>query len=246
MEEIRSVNNSYIKYLKSLKQKKYRKEHKMFLVEGYHLVEEAAKAKVLDAVLVIDKKDQIQGVKNYLINSDIIEDLASTITPQNIIGVCSIKQKKELTSNKVLVLDELQDPGNLGTVIRTAIAFGFTDIAVSNNTVDIYNDKVIRGTQGMLFRANFMEVEIKDFLLDLKAKGYKVITTSLGEDVITPDELPKLEKSALVLGNEARGLKDEVLELADFKVTIPMADVVESLNVGVAGGIMMYLLSKQK
>jgi TrmH family RNA methyltransferase len=91
-----------------------------------------------------------------------------------------------------------------------------------------------------------MEVEIKDFLLDLKAKGYKVITTSLGEDVITPDELPKLEKSALVLGNEARGLKDEVLELADFKVTIPMADVVESLNVGVAGGIMMYLLSKQK
>lgn len=246
MEEIRSVNNPYIKYLKSLKQKKYRKEHKMFLVEGYHLVEEAAKAKVLDAVLVIDKKDQIQGVKNYLINCDIIKDLANTVTPQNIIGVCFIKQKKELTSNKVLVLDELQDPGNLGTVIRTAIAFGFTDIAVSNNTVDIYNDKVIRGTQGMLFRANFIEVEIKDFLSDLKAKGYKVVTTSLGKDCITPDQLPKLEKSALVLGNEARGLKDEVLELADFKVTIPMADVVESLNVGVAGGIMMYLLSKQK
>ena len=181
MEEIRSINNPYIKQLKSLKQRKYRKEHKMFLIEGYHLVEEAAKAKLLESVLITKKEDEVQGVKNYLVNSEIVSELASTVTPQNIIGVCLIKEKKEFKSNKILVLDELQDPGNLGTLIRTAIAFGFTDIALGNNTVDIYNDKVIRGTQGMLFRANFKEVEITKFLVDLKAKGYSILTTNLGK-----------------------------------------------------------------
>lgn len=243
MEEIRSINNPYIKQLKSLKQRKYRKEHKMFLIEGYHLVEEAAKAKLLESVLITKKEDEVQGVKNYLVNSEIVLELASTVTPQNIIGVCLIKEKKEFKSNRILVLDELQDPGNLGTLIRTAIAFGFTDIALGNNTVDIYNDKVIRGTQGMLFRANFKEVEITKFLVDLKAKGYSILTTNLGKDSVTPNKLPKLEKCVLVLGNEARGVKKEILNLADYKVKIPMEEVVESLNVGVAGGIMMYLLS---
>lgn len=241
MKKINSVNNEYIKELSKLKNKKYRDELGLFIVEGYHLVKEAKKNLV--DVLVIDEKDAIQGVNNILVTEDVIKKLSFSQTPQNIIGVCKIKENNEICGSRYLILDGIQDPGNLGTLIRTALGFGIDTIVASLDTVDIYNDKVIRASQGSIFNINYIKGDLNEIIHGLKLRGIKIIGTSLKSSV----DLKKIDCSdnfAIILGNEGNGVRENILNLADINVRINMSDKLESLNVAIAGSIIMYYLYK--
>ena len=162
--------------------------------------------------------------------------------PQKIMGICK-KLNNEEIGNKVLILDDIQDPGNLGTIIRSAVAFSFDTIILSKNTVDLYNSKVVRASQGLLFHTNILIKDIKNTIIKLKNVGYDIIGTKVddGEDIRSIKTYSKL---ALVMGNEGNGVSSEILDLCTKYAHIKMNENCESLNVGVATSIMLYELSK--
>ena len=245
MKEITSVNNNYIKDLIKLKQKKYRDINKLFIVEGYNIIKEAKD--YLNTILISDKKkiseikDNYKNIDIILVTDEIINKLSSTQTPQGIIGICKYKEVSNIKGN-VVMLDGLQDPGNIGTIIRTAIAFGYNNIVLSEDSVDIYNDKVIRATQGAIFKINIIRTNLLKLIEELKKDNYNIIGTSLGDKSIDLDKLQVKAKHILILGNEGNGISKEVLNATDVNVFIPINRQMESLNVGVAAGIMMYYL----
>lgn len=249
MKIITSANNSYIKDLIKLKQKKYRDLNKLYLVEGYNILEEAKE--YVKTILVSDKED-IEKYKKFnnaeiiLVSEEVIKKLASTQTPQGVIGVCKYKDPKEV-NGKVVMLDGVQDPGNIGTIIRTSIAFGYDTVIMSENCVDIYNDKVIRATQGAIFKTNVLRCDLKDAIRKLKGDGYYVVGTSLRNAILLNDLDIRVnnikDKHVLVLGSEGQGMSEEILGITDVNVFIPISKEMESLNVGVASGIMMYYLN---
>ena len=241
MEKITSISNQLIKDIYQLKQKKYRNLTKQFMVEGLHLVEEAYKNKVLKIVLSNDELllNKFNNVKTVLVNNQIIEKLSNTTTPQNVLGVVDIIENKFELVDKYLILDGVNDPGNLGTIIRTSLALGVNHLILSNNTVDIYNDKVIRATQGAIFKANIYYTDLEDIYKKLKQNNIKIITTSL-EANKTLNDLEKMDKFAIVVGNEANGISNVSKKYADELIIIPMKNNIESLNVGIASGIILY------
>ena len=241
MEKITSISNQLIKDIYQLKQKKYRNQTKQFMVEGLHLVEEAYKNKVLKIVLSNDELllNKFNNVKTVLVNNQIIEKLSNTTTPQNVLGVVDIIENKFELVDKYLILDGVNDPGNLGTIIRTSLALGVNHLILSNNTVDIYNDKVIRATQGAIFKANIFYTDLEEIYIKLKQNNIKIITTSL-EANKTLNDLERIDKFAIVVGNEANGISNVSKEYADELIIIPMKNNIESLNVGIASGIILY------
>ena len=162
--------------------------------------------------------------------------LSSQVTSAKVIGVCKFLEAKEIGGD-IIVLDNIQDPGNLGTIIRSAVAFNFKNIILSNDSVDLYNPKVIRSTEGMLFNVNVIRTDIIEFLNNLDRK-YVKLTTSVtnGEDIRNI----KFNKVALVIGNEGNGVSKEIDSICDKKVYIKMNSNCESLNAGVASSILMY------
>lgn len=242
MKKIESINNEHIKALYKLKTKKNRDESQMFLVDGYHLVKEAQQ--YLKEVLIVDEKDAISGVENILVTMEIIKKLSSTETPQPIIGVCHYFKEEIEAVNRVLLLDNLQDPGNVGTLIRSALGFNMDLIVLSNDSVDIYNDKVIRASQGAIFKIKIIRKDICEMIEILKDKGIKVWGTSLKNGKALND-FEKVNKYALVLGNEGNGVKEAILNKCDKCIFVEMEKKLESLNVGIAGSIIMhYFYSK--
>lgn len=237
---IESLSNKRIKELNKLKTKKYRDQENLFLVEGYHLVSEAYNAGILKEVLVLKDTEVSYDCNIIYTTEEVLKYLSDVDTPQNIIGVCN-KIDNNKIGNKVVILDDIQDPGNLGTIIRSAVAFNFDTLILSNNSVDVYNPKVIRSTQGMLFKVNIIRCEIDKKISELKDDGYRVLATSVtnGKDVKT---LEKLEKLCIIMGNEGNGVSDKILSLADDFIYIKMNDACESLNVGVATSILLYEL----
>ncbi len=231
---ITSLQNKTVKDLVALRNAKTRKEMKMFIVEGEHLVREAKNEGYLLKTYTIDKK-----LDGELVSLDVMKKICQTNTPVTQIGVCKLLDKHEIT-NKVLVLDDIQDPGNLGTLMRSAKAFSFDTIFVSDKTCDIYNDKVIRSSQGSIFKLNFVFGDKVEFLKEL-SKTHKIFNTNVnnGHDV---KEVSKHEKLALILGNEGNGVSKEINDLNFESLFIKMNNM-ESLNVGVAGSILMYMLN---
>lgn len=243
MKKIESVNNEYIKKLAKLKEKKYRDLEGKFLVEGYHLVNEAKD--YLQEVLIIKEEDKIEGINNILVTENIIEKLSSVKTPQKIIGVCKCIENNVLKGDRYLILDNIQDPGNLGTLIRSALGFNIDTIVASRDTVSIYNDKVIRSTQGAIFHINYVLGDLEEIIKKLKEKHITVISTSLKSSVPLKEIKEKnIEKYAIILGNEGNGVQEEIQKLADINVKIEMNEKLESLNVSSAGAIIMYSLMK--
>ena len=173
----------------------------------------------------------------------IIKKLSNTISPQKIVGVCKKLEEKEL-GNKVLILDDIQDPGNLGTIIRSSVAFGIDSIVLSNNTVDLYNDKVLRSSEGMIFHINIVRRDVIDTIDKLHDLGYVVLGTSVDVGMYV-DKVELTNKYALVMGNEGNGVHDEILDMCDHYIYIPMKNNVESLNVAVATSIILYEFNKR-
>jgi len=233
--EITSVNNALIKETVKLYQKKTRDQQNQFIVEGDHLYLEAKKRGLVKQVFTTDQA--IVGDNVVHVSSNVLEKLTKTKSPQGIVCVCEKPKSKEPTS-KVLMLEKVQDPGNLGTLLRSALAFGFETI-VLDRCVDVYNDKVLRSTQGAIFSVNIIEQSILDFME--KQPMYHVYGTSLqGEPMST---MKQKDNIALILGNEGSGITTRVLNLTDQNITIKTQNV-ESLNVAVAGSILMHSLAE--
>lgn len=243
MEVITSISNNKIKNLAKLNQKKYRDEEGKFLVEGFHLVEEAYKSGYLLEVLKTEDCECKFNLPVTNVTYEIIKKLSSTQAPQKIIGVVKKINEKSL-GNRILIIDELQDPGNLGTIIRSSVAFNIDTIILSENSVDLYNDKVIRASEGMLFKINILKKNIKEVIGSLKSNDYKIFGTKVtnGTDlknVICP------EKFAFIVGNEGNGIRKEILDLCDEYLYIPMNEKCESLNVAIATSIILYEIGDQ-
>ena len=235
---IDSLDNKKIKDISSLKIKKYRDQYGLFVIEGKHLVDEAKKSGLLEEVILLD--DEYDFDKKLIVSEKVMKKLSFQDSLPSIMGVCKIKDNK-LIGSKYLLLDGIQDPGNLGTIIRSSLAFGVDTIVLSKDSVDLYNDKVIRSTQGMIFHINIIRCDLEEVINKIKG-DIKIIGTSLGDS--TPlRSIDKLERYALIVGNEGNGVKKEILDLCDDIVRIEMNKDVESLNVGVATSIILYEMS---
>ena len=234
---IRSTSNNTIKTLIKLKQKKYRDEFGSYLIEGEHLVEEAIKAKQVECL--ISTKEIKSDLPVIIVSNEVMKKISFTKSPQSIMAKCKIKKEKKLVDGKrYLILDDLQDPGNIGTLIRTALAFSIDQIILSNNCVDLYNDKLLRSMQGANFHINCIYDDLKTVISILKKNNVKSIGSALenGQDI---KEIEISEKMAFIVGNEGNGMNKDILLKCDNIGYIPI-DTIESLNVAIAGSIMMY------
>ena len=237
-----SVQNSKIKDLKKLNIKKHRDKTGMFLVEGEHLIIEAYNSGYLkEVLLLVDANISLDIDVNY-VSESVMKFLSSLDTPTNMIGICH-KKDNEIHGNKILVLDDVQDPGNLGTIIRSSVAFNIDTIILSEKCADIYSSKVLRASQGMVFHINFVICDLDETVSKLKSDGYQI----LGTKVTSGNELKGLEKKkkfAIIMGNEGNGVRGSLLDLCDEYIYIKMNEKCESLNVAVATSIILYELDK--
>lgn len=236
---ISSVNNEKIKYIKKLKNSKFIEQEGLFIVEGKHLVEEALKAGLL--TLTVSTKDVSYGTQNILVTDNVLKSITSLNSAANVIGVCKLTKDKEELGNRVIILDGVQDPGNLGTIIRSARAFGFTSVVLSPNCVKKYNDKVLRATQGMIFKTNVITRNLETFLPVLNEEGYGIYATDVSSG-IDVKKIDKKEKLAIIMGSEGNGVSTEVKDKVLNNIYIRMDKTCESLNVAVAASIIMYEL----
>ena len=233
---ITSVNNDRVKQLVRLKEKKYRDNNNIFFIEGYDIVVEAYKNNLLKELYVLEGTDCSIDFPITYVSRDVMKKISDMESISEYYGVCYKKIENDI-GERIIILDGVQDPGNLGTIIRSAVAFNFDTVVISKNTVDLYNPKVIRSTKGMLFNVNVIVRELGEFINNLD--GYVVY----GTDVVDGNDIKDEEitgKIALVIGNEGRGMSKEIKELCDKFIYIGMNSLCESLNASVAASILMY------
>ena len=225
---IESRQNKQVKTWIKLKHKKYRDQYERFLVYGKHLIDKAKDSDVL--VDIITDNPEKEGI---LISKDIMKELQQTETYIDQIGVCKIENKPR-QSDAVLALDDVQDPDNVGALIRSAVAFGFNHIILSLGSADMYNEKVIRASKGAIFDCYIERKPLNDAIEKLKEQGYQVMAADAHQE----GSLSETHKIVLVLGNEGHGISKQMMPLVDQFITIK-TKTVESLNVSVAGAIIM-------
>lgn len=260
MYEILSPQNKYYKTVKSLLNKKYRMKLRQFIIEGERFIEYAIENKfALESILISEsyKKEKLTDEKVagygkeasiYCVEDNIFEDLIDTEQSQGIIAVLNMPKQlfledllSEASLPQIVFLDRLQDPGNVGTIIRTADACGIKYVLVAKGTVDVYNSKVIRSTAGSILNVNIIEVECSLLELSrLKDMGYRLLVTSLDANYMYDNKMAYGRANCLVVGNEANGVSADIQKLTEYTVKIPIYGRAESLNVSVATGIMLY------
>ena len=233
-----SIQNEKIKSIKKLREKKYRDIEGLFIVEGKNLVMEAYKNNLLKTLIVLDNSSFNLSIETIRVSKNVMKYLSELNTPNEIMGIC-YKKKEENISGNILILDNIQDPGNLGTIIRSAVAFSISTIIVSPDTVSIYNSKVLRSTQGLLFDVNIIVRDISSAIDDLKQNGYKIYGTKVDNGKNLKD-MDSTNKYAVIMGNEGSGVNKDILDKCDEYIYIPMNEKCESLNVGVATSIILY------
>lgn len=256
---ITSKDNEMVKHIRKLKEKKYRDEYGEYIVEGIKLINEAIEENLnVKTIVVCDNCDKeiinrnsmYEVAKHNCVYVD--EKVFNTITevknPQGILAVIEKKDKEKEINYKediIVVLDDIQDPGNLGTILRTVDSAGLTQIIVSKKSGDVYNSKVVRSTMGAIFRVNVIESDnLVQTIKEIKKHKFSVISTSLDTDKSIYDM--EYKKVAIVIGNEANGVSKEIQDLSDTRIKIPMLGKTESLNASVATGIVVYEYVRQK
>ncbi len=235
---ITSINNEYIKEISKLNEKKYRDKSNKYLIEGLHLVTEALKYDIIDTIIIREDFSYETDIKHIIVSNEVMKKLSDNPSIPKIMAIV-YKKESTISGNKILLLDRLQDPGNLGTIIRSAVAFNFDTIILSNDTVDLYNSKVLRSTQGMLFNINILRQDLTNVINELKNNNYTIYGTKVdnGNDV---KEINNTNKFALIIGNEGTGISDNISKRCDKYLYIKMNNNCESLNAGVAASILMY------
>lgn len=234
---IDSVNNEKIKYFKKLRDKKYILEEKKYIVESEHLVEEAYKSGLLLEVIT-SKSDTNYDVKTTLVSEKVLKSISLLPSAPNIMGVVKYKESNEIVGNKIVLLDNVQDPGNVGTIIRSALAFNVDTVILSNDSVNLFNDKMIRSSEGTIFKMNVIKMNLRSAIEKIHSLGIKVYYADMNGTIDLDNA--KINDYALVLGSEGKGISDYIKELSDESINIPMNNLCESLNVSVTGGIIMY------
>ena len=239
---ITSLENKKVKDIVKLQNKKYRDLTNTFVVETKHLVEEAEKCGIVKELYLVGNEDNSRD-DCYYVTYEVMKKMSSMESPSDVLAVCEKNNSKEIIGDKILLLDGIQDPGNLGTIIRSSVAFGITTIVLSPDTVDLYNPKVIRATEGMFCHINIITMDLEEAINRIKSKGIKVYGTNVvnGVNVST---ITNKNSYSLVVGNEGNGVKQNIQDLCDLNLYIPMNNNVESLNVGVACSILLYELEK--
>lgn len=255
MESISSTKNEKIKELVKLQTAKGRKKAGMYLLEGEHLVEEAIKERAQIKLIVVTS-NRLEDYQNLLaqtdvqllvVSQDVFYKLSMTETTQGILAVVEIVKQEMLPhKGRLIVLDAVQDPGNLGTIVRTADAAGFDAVVLGTGTVDLYNDKVLRSMQGSHFHIPVFQANLQEYLPILKEKGVQVAVTALHRDSKDYSVLQGATDVAIVVGNEGQGVSSDVIELADVLVAIPMFGKAESLNVAIASALLIYKTNETK
>ncbi|MCM3568337.1 RNA methyltransferase [Neobacillus mesonae] len=250
MKYIQSLQNSQVKQWKKLLTKKERDRSGTFIVEGFHLVEEALKeGKVLEVMvseqIELPPRLDIGAADVTTITEEISNALSDTETTQGIFAVCRQERTKEGVSagKTFLLIDAVQDPGNLGTMIRTADAAGIDMVIVGRGSVDVYNSKVLRSAQGSHFHLPILRGDLGNWINQLKNENIPVYGTAL-ENASTYTDIQPLESFALLVGNEGGGVNQELLSTTSANLYIPIYGKSESLNVAVAAGILLYYLKK--
>ncbi|MPM31529.1 23S rRNA (uridine(2479)-2'-O)-methyltransferase [bioreactor metagenome] len=262
MSAITSMQNKTIQEIRLLQQRKERRAQGNFIVEGIRNLEMALTAQTSLLILCytpkaladvrmkgfIDKMRE-SACKLFEVSEAIMEKISQIETSQGLLGVCAMKSTpiNELKSDmRVVILDRLQDPGNIGTVIRSAVAFGFDAVAFLPGNGDPWNDKVVRASAGTLFHMKLIEAQsTEDILFHLRRIQLPIVVTALDQAEELADQPWLKQPLALVVGNEGMGVSDIWLQEADRKVKIPMMGPAESLNVGVATGILLYSMQKK-
>lgn len=240
---ITSLSNPKVKKVVELHRKKGRKQHDAYIVEGFHLIEEGIQHSALFEMIFIEEGVDCPSVDCpiYIVTTEIMNKIATTDTPQPILGVVQKKVPKKSMNKQVIYLDDIQDPGNFGTIIRSSVAFGVTHIVASPHCVDLFDSKVVRAAQGAHFQITYDICDEK--LLLEKYTGYEIIVTTLDESVPVEQITPQ-ENWVLVVGNEGSGVKKSIQQSADARIQI-ISPGMESLNVSVATGICLYELTKK-
>ena len=258
---ITSKDNDFVKHVKKLKEKKYREEYGEFIIEGIKMIEEAINenAKIKQIVVCEDcknsgaiPKDLLYEIAKYdcvYVTEKIFIQMTDVSNPQGILAIIDKTSNKETAidfkSDLFLVLDNIQDPGNMGTILRTADSIDLKQILVSKGSSDVYNPKVVRSTMGAIFRVKVIECEdLVKIIKELKKHKIKVYATDLKTDKSIYDV--NYKKSAIVIGNEANGVSTEILEASDERIKIPMKGKTESLNAAVATSIILYEAMRQQ
>ena len=260
MQVISSKDNELVKHIKKLKDKKYRDESNEYIIEGVKLIEEAVNenAKIKKIIVCEDTTRTYEIPTNVMleiakyecvyVTDKIFSSITQVTNPQGIMAIIeknTENQEIDYTEDVIVVLDDVQDPGNLGTILRTVDSIGLKQIIVSKETADAFNPKVVRSTMGAIFRIRIIEVEdLKQTIKEMKKHHFKLMATSLQTENSIYDI--DFNKKIIVIGNESNGVSQEIQDMADEKAKIPMLGKTESLNASVAAGIVMYEYVRQK
>lgn len=246
MEHITSLKNPKVAAWKALKDRKGRRESGCFLVEGRKMVEEAlASAFDVETVLVQEGMELPDGLTMpvYELPAHVLAAVCNTKTPQGIAAVVRMKEQSALGKH-IVVLDGVQDPGNVGTIIRTADAAGLDGVLLSTQCADVFSPKVLRATMGSIFRMNLRTTDdLPGELTKLREKGYSILSSQLDGTPFYERE-KVAERFALIIGNEGNGVSEQVQQTATHQVRLPMRGGAESLNAAIAAAIMMYELMR--
>lgn len=260
MQTITSKDNELIKHIRKLKDKKYRDESNEYVVEGVKLVEEAVKENAkITQIIVCEDTTRTYEIPTHImleiakyecisVSNKIFNIITQVTNPQGIMAIIeknAQNAKIDYTQDIIVVLDDVQDPGNLGTILRTVDSIGLNQIIVSKGTADAFNSKVVRSTMGAIFRIKIIEVEnLAQAIKEMRKHHFKLMVTSLQ----TKNSIYDIDfnKKIIVIGNEANGVSKEIQDMADEKAKIPMLGRTESLNASVAAGVVMYEYVRQK
>ena len=260
MQTITSKDNELIKHIRKLKDKKYRDESNEYVVEGVKLVEEAVKENAkIKQIIVCEDTTRTYEIPTHImleiaryecisVSNKIFNIITQVTNPQGIMAIIEKNAqdaKIDYTQDIIVVLDDVQDPGNLGTILRTVDSIGLNQIIVSKGTADAFNSKVVRSTMGAIFRIKIIEVEnLAQAIKEMRKHHFKLMVTSLQ----TKNSIYDIDfyKKIIVIGNEANGVSKEIQDMADEKAKIPMLGRTESLNASVAAGVVMYEYVRQK
>lgn len=265
MQKITSKDNDFIKHVKKLKDKKYRDEAGEYIIEGIKLIEEAIQENAqIKQIVICEENEKTNAISKSLmyeiskydciyVTQKVFSSITQVVAPQ---GIFAIVAKRGIENDEkgyqidysediIVALDDIQDPGNLGTILRTLDSCNIKQIIVSKGTVDGYNPKVVRSTMGAIFRINIIECDnLIKIIKEIKRHHFKLHVTSLDADKTIYEV--DYKKKIIVIGNEANGVSKEIQNLADEKVKIPMLGKTESLNASVATGIVLYEYVRQK
>ncbi len=260
MQTITSKDNEQIKHIRKLKEKKYRNQYKEYIIEGIKLVKEAIAEQVcIKTIVICDGCDtesnftpkllyEIAKLNCLTVPERIFKDLIDVENSQGILAVVEKKQEEckiDYKQDMLVLLDNIQDPGNLGTIIRTIDSIGLNQVLISKGTTDAFSSKAIRSSMGAIFRVNIVECEnLVETIEKIKENNYKVVATTLESKQSIYDI--SYHKCAIIIGNEANGIEKNILNQTDITVKIPMTGRTESLNASVATGIVLYEYVRQK